>query len=815
MQGADTMIAAIRAGQAYVEMALRKEPLERGLRALQTRLSGLSSSLRGVGSSLAQAGISIGLPLGLAASTFAEFEQSMARVKAVTEDITENEFKSLYNEAKRLGLVTVFSAKQAADAMVVFSLAGLRANETLKATGPALDLAAAGQIEIAQAADIALTIMKQFGYEADHLPVLLDVLGKAMSTANTDILLLGEGFKKVGLAANTAGQDFHEVTAALQILSDAGSKGEEGGTALRGIYASLTSQSPEAVAELQKLGVSIADAKRNVKPLSQILTELSAAYAKLRAQSGGGGFDVMASLGKIFTVRTAGPMSALIDKVEHLNTLTGKLRNSTGTLAYQSETQLATLKGAWLLLTSSVEGLGISIGETIAPMLKSMGQTISTVTNVIAQWSEKNPELFRTITQVGFGVLVAAGAFTALGLTAGVLAFAVGGLASMFGLAKGALAIFLNPAFVALRWAISFGYALAQTTEVGRRAWASMQAGAGAAFNYLRRGFEIVRGDVTLAWEGISAALSTGDLGEAAGIAWDLVRLEFARAMDWIKTIGETLWDGFIDAHYRMGQAILNQGMSFWQGMVSEWVEWTEYLFEDWDGFAQSVMDTWEVATDFVHGALQGLRQAFVDVFDFLRGGLQGVTQGFVDLFTLIAKPLTWGMEIGSGTEVLTGPGQGSGGESSRERRLREIDEYRQSFGTVRDAAKEERDAATEAARTRRQSGIEDIQKSIKERAGWAQFVRDIDALNAEMDKEYERNLPRPSLTKTLPSIDTTGAASAGKADVQGTFVARALQGLGASKSLNERLVNVGQQQLTELKGLRQEVKAQRRLEFE
>lgn len=814
------MIAAIRAGQAYVEMALRKEPLERGLRALQTRLSGLSSSLRGVGSSLAQAGISIGLPLGLAASTFAEFEQSMARVKAVTEDITENEFKSLYNEAKRLGLVTVFSAKQAADAMVVFSLAGLRANETLKATGPALDLAAAGQIEIAQAADIALTIMKQFGYEADHLPVLLDVLGKAMSTANTDILLLGEGFKKVGLAANTAGQDFHEVTAALQILSDAGSKGEEGGTALRGIYASLTSQSPEAVAELQKLGVSIADAKRNVKPLSQILTELSAAYAKLRAQSGGGGFDVMASLGKIFTVRTAGPMSALIDKVEHLNTLTGKLRNSTGTLAYQSETQLATLKGAWLLLTSSVEGLGISIGETIAPMLKSMGQTISTVTNVIAQWSEKNPELFRTITQVGFGVLVAAGAFTALGLTAGVLAFAVGGLASMFGLAKGALAIFLNPAFVALRWAISFGYALAQTTEVGRRAWASMQAGAGAAFNYLRRGFEIVRGDVTLAWGGISAALSTGDLGEAAGIAWDLVRLEFARALDWIQTIGETLWDGFIDAHYRMGQAIMDEAMSWWASLSSLWVETTEYLFEDWDGFAQSVMDTWEVATDFVHGALQGLQQAFTDVFtwvtkpfalaaDFIRENFGGAIawvsdqwQAFTGLF-------------GGRTDEVTGPGQGSGGESSRERRLREIEEYRQSFGTVRDAAKEERDAATEAARTRRQSGIEDLQKSIKERAGWAQFVRDIDALNAEMDKEYERNLPRPSLTKTLPSIDTTGAASAGKADVQGTFVARALQGLGASKSLNERLVNVGQQQLTELKGLRQEVKAQRRLEFE
>src|SRR5690606_5063865 len=113
---------------------------------------------------------------------------------------------------------------------------------------------AAGQLEIAQAADIAAKIMAGMGVEADNLGGAIDVLTKAMTTANTDLLQLGDAMKFIGPVAKTAGIAFEEVAAAVQLLSNAGIQGEMAGTTLRTGLLSLTSPGAEAAAKLKELG---------------------------------------------------------------------------------------------------------------------------------------------------------------------------------------------------------------------------------------------------------------------------------------------------------------------------------------------------------------------------------------------------------------------------------------------------------------------------------------------------------------------------------------------------------------------------------
>ena len=183
----------IKAGSAYVELATRDSKLVRGLQRAARRLNGFAASVKATGLKLIGMGTAAAAPFALSARTFASFESQMARVKALT-GAQGAEFDKLEKTARRLGSTTVFSASQAAEAMSYFALAGFDVDKILGAIGPTLNLAAAGQIEIAQAADIAAKIMAGMGLSADELTGAVDVMAKAMTTANTDLTMLGDAF---------------------------------------------------------------------------------------------------------------------------------------------------------------------------------------------------------------------------------------------------------------------------------------------------------------------------------------------------------------------------------------------------------------------------------------------------------------------------------------------------------------------------------------------------------------------------------------------------------------------------------------------
>ena len=62
-----------------------------------------------------------------------------------------------------------------------------------------------GRARLFEAADIAAKIMAGMGLSADDLGNAVDVMAKAMTTANTDLTMLGDAFKFVGPMAKTAG----------------------------------------------------------------------------------------------------------------------------------------------------------------------------------------------------------------------------------------------------------------------------------------------------------------------------------------------------------------------------------------------------------------------------------------------------------------------------------------------------------------------------------------------------------------------------------------------------------------------------------
>jgi hypothetical protein len=74
----------IRAGRAFVELALRDNQLVRGLRAAEARLKGLGSAVQGIGARLAGVGVAIGTPFIAAAKSFADVGSELADMSART-----------------------------------------------------------------------------------------------------------------------------------------------------------------------------------------------------------------------------------------------------------------------------------------------------------------------------------------------------------------------------------------------------------------------------------------------------------------------------------------------------------------------------------------------------------------------------------------------------------------------------------------------------------------------------------------------------------------------------------------------------------
>ena len=340
----------------------------------------------------------------------ANFQKSMNKVRAIT-GATGKDFNKLSSQAKELGKNTQFSASQAADAMSFLGMAGFKTEEIMSAMPATLDLAAAGSMDLAQAADIASNVISGFGAEASDLGKFSDVMAKAMTSSNTSLEQLGNAMKMVAPVSKGFGISMEETTAAIGKLSDAGIQGESAGTGLRGILATLSEKAGQ-------LGMNVFDAAGNMRPLNEILTEIEGA--------GHSTAKIMDVFGK-----KAGPsMLALLNVGgEGLKNFTTELENSGGTAKRIADTQMEGLAGSLTRLKSATEGLAISFGEIIIPVIEKL---VLFIQGLVTKWTELDE-----------GLKIAIITFSGVVASIGPLVYIFGTLASVVG-------FFLSPLGIAV-----------------------------------------------------------------------------------------------------------------------------------------------------------------------------------------------------------------------------------------------------------------------------------------------------------------------------------------------------------------------------
>lgn len=296
------------------------------------------------------------------------FDSAMSQV-AATMGTTTDQITELRDFAQEMGSTTAFSATQAADAMNILAMAGYSANESMETLPAVLSMAAAGGLDIAQAADYATGIMAGFSNETLDATTIADKLATVASNAKGDVASFGEGLSTVAGMANTTGQSMQDMTVALGILGNNNYSAAEAGNALSRTLKNIYQPTDAAADAMQALGVSAYDAEGNARPLQDVLQDLNKGLDGMNDQAKN------QALSEIFDAVTLKSVPALLNNAgDAWNELDAIIEDSTGNAEKMAEVQLDNLEGDTIKFKSALEGVQLLLSDQLTPNLREFVQ---------------------------------------------------------------------------------------------------------------------------------------------------------------------------------------------------------------------------------------------------------------------------------------------------------------------------------------------------------------------------------------------------------------------------------------------------------
>lgn len=362
----------------------------------------------------------------------AEFEYQMATVQSLS-GATGSEFKELSNRAKTLGATTSFTATQAGEAMEYMALAGWKSKDMLEGVDGIMALAAAATMDLGTASDIVTDNLTAFNLTAKDSNRFADQLAYAMSKSNTNVEQLGESYKYCAATSTQLGYSMEDTTAALMVMANAGIKGSSSGTALSSIMTRLGNDVSDCRTMLEGYGIQVYDTTGSVRELSAILDDMKGIWGGLTDEE-------KSALSYTVAGKTAQAqlMTVLGESTGAFETYAEGLRNCNGAAKEMQDIKLDTFTGQIQLLESAYDGLRVSIGEDLMPVMGMLVEGLTDVLTVANGLVEENPAVTAAI----------------VGITTALAALAIGAVATSSvvtgTLVPALIAAFSNPVILAV-----------------------------------------------------------------------------------------------------------------------------------------------------------------------------------------------------------------------------------------------------------------------------------------------------------------------------------------------------------------------------
>lgn len=200
-----------------------------------------------------------------------------------------------------------------------------------------------------------------------NMCLLADVLAAASSNANTNVSMMGETFKYAAPLAGALGYNIEDLSMAIGLMANSGIKGGQAGTTLRSILTRLAKPPKEAAEAMDQYGISLKNSDGSMKSLMEVMENMRDSLQELpedeqsAAAAAIGGQEAMSGL------------LAIVNASESdFDKLSSAIDNADGAAAEMAATMQDNLAGQLTILKSGLEGLGISIYESLEKPLKEV-----------------------------------------------------------------------------------------------------------------------------------------------------------------------------------------------------------------------------------------------------------------------------------------------------------------------------------------------------------------------------------------------------------------------------------------------------------
>ena len=306
-----------------------------------------------------------------ALETGMDFESGMSRVVAIS-GASGDEIDRLTEKAKEMGAKTKFSAGESAEAFGFLAQAGWDTQQMIEGIDGVMNLAAADNIDLANASTIVADALTAMGYKAGDAAKFADVLATASAASNTNVEMMGESFKYAAPLAGVLGYTMEDVAVALGLMANSGIKAETAGTSLRSLFTNLAKPSDQCAEAMEKYGISLTDANGNAKPLNQLLTELRTTFSGLSESE-------QTALASTLAHKTgmSGLLAIMNSSEEDFTKMTAAMDNSTGAAERMATTMQDNLAGDVEKLGGAFDTLAINLTEKFNGAMREGAQAIT------------------------------------------------------------------------------------------------------------------------------------------------------------------------------------------------------------------------------------------------------------------------------------------------------------------------------------------------------------------------------------------------------------------------------------------------------
>ena len=450
-------------GQAQSELRRRQEQANQTIEEQRRRLERLNqaqsrysraqsraSSLSSVAGSAAIKGTVTMAAMSVPVRAYAESETASTDLRVAMMDSSGKvpaEYKQLDQLATKLGDRLPGTTADFKNLMTMLMRQGLSAQAVLGGTGEAAALLA---VQLKQTPEAAAEMAAKLqdatrGTEAEMLSIMDSV--QRMFYSGVDVENIVPAFGKLAPALDIlkvkGDAAMKQFSPLLAMLDQAGLSGESAGNALRKVFqASMDTGKIAKATKGSGIDLNFTDGKGEFAGMENMYKEL----AKMKNLTTEARLAILKDIWGD-DAETLQALNTMIEKGQAgYDEFTQKMA-AQASLNQRVNEQLGTLTNLWDAATGSFTNLMASMGESIAPELKSITEWISNINSHMSNWAAKNPQLaaaiMKTIAAIGLLFLAFAGIAAVVATVLGPFAFmrlALVQVAPLFAGAGGAIA---------------------------------------------------------------------------------------------------------------------------------------------------------------------------------------------------------------------------------------------------------------------------------------------------------------------------------------------------------------------------------------